>query len=198
MREHPAGVMRARRVAAFATCLLVLTACGGHSSSGASSAPRSTAPPSAGSSPTLNAPQYRAVKVSAATRRASQVAAHAYLAGSLQILASPGTKVERHQAIAGSALQDLLAMRREYAANHYRVVGRPQVVSQKIIKRQTHPTRLVVAACLDNSDVKVLNKKGKRVVRSQGTERVMNLLTLTLTSGRWVVTRTTLPANPSC
>ncbi|MGC4110227.1 MAG: hypothetical protein QM747_07340 [Nocardioides sp.] len=189
-------------VGATATALLLLglTACGGHSGSDAGSSPRSSAPTTApvAPTPTLKPHHYRAIHVDAGTRRASVTSTHAYVVGSMRLLASPDSKATPETSIAGTALQSLLAMRREYASNHYRVVGRPEVVSQKVIKRQSDPERLVVAACLDNSAVKVLDKNGHRVKSSQGPQRVMNILTLTRRGGSWVVTGQDLPANPTC
>lgn len=194
--------MRERTVAtaAVATSLLLcLAACGGHDSSNASSSPRTSAPTSPGTTtPTLKAPHYRAVRVDASTLHASQATTHSYVAGSMALLASPQGKPASQPTIAGTALANLLEMRQEYADKHYRVVGRPKVVSQKVIRRQSHPERLVVAACLDNSKVKVLDKFGKPVTSSRGPERVMNLLTLTLRGGHWVVTKSALPDNPTC
>lgn len=178
--------------------LLGLTACGGHGSSGASSAPRTSAPTSPSSTPTLTAPHYKTVHVDARTRRASQATTRAYTAGSMLVLASPGGPLPHQDTVTGPALASLLAMRREYAAKHYRVVGRPKVVSEKVIGRRAHPPRLVVAACLDNSAVKVVDKHGTPVTTSPGPTRVMNLLTLVLRDGHWVVTRSTLPTNPTC
>ncbi len=187
----------ARAVAAVAMCpvLLGVAACGSHQST-AAPAPTISTTPTAGSTP--QAPHYRSVEVDAHTLRASRSAARSYLTGSVGLLASPETKPGPHPAIAGSALQSLLAMRSDYASKHYRVVGRPTIVTQQVIKRQKRPPRLVIAVCLDNSDVKVLDKNGKPVTTSAGPERVMNLMTLTRRNSRWVVTASALPDNPTC
>ena len=178
--------------------LLAVAACGSHDSTGAASAPRPTSSSTPTAGPTPRAPHYRAVKVDPHTLHATRAAARSYLAGSVRLLASPGGKPGRHPAISGSALQSLLVMRSDYASKHYRVVGSPRILTQQVIKHHAHPQRLVVAACLDNSAVKVLDKHGKPVATSPGPERVMNLLTLTLRDGRWVVTGTALPTDPTC
>jgi len=187
-------------VAASAVCtlLLGLTACGGHGSEGAASAPRSTTPTTPTDSPSLTKPHYSTVKVPARTKRATRAAAHTFVADSVRLLAAPGSALGSHPAISGAALQDLIAMRDEYASKHYHVEGRPTIVSQQVIKQQQHPPRLVVAACVDNSSVTVLDKNGQPVTASRGPQRVMNLLTLTLRNGHWVVTRSSLPMNPTC
>jgi hypothetical protein len=192
--------MRRSLGVALTLCPLLfgLAACGGSDSSGATSAARSTAPTTPAGSPTPDTPHYRTVQVGTRTERASRVAAHSYVADSVRLLAAPDSALGRHPTISGPALQSLLAMRREYASKNYHVVGRPEVVQQQVIRHQTHPERLVVAACLDNSGVKVLDSKDEPVATSPGPQRVMNLLTLEQRDGRWVVTRTTLPDDPTC
>lgn len=185
---------------ATATLLLSLTACGGHDSSDASRRHSHSTPPSAPpvTTPTFKPSHYHGVHVDATTRRAAHTTTQSYLAGFNRLLARPTHKRPHQQVIAGPALANLLEMRKEYAGKHYRVVGEPKIVSQKVIKRRAHPPLLVVATCLDNTAVKVLDKHGQQVTTSAGPARVMNLLTLVFRDGHWLVTHSSLPTNPAC
>lgn len=177
---------------------LLVSGCGGHGSEASPNAsPGSASPTQATASPSPQS--YRAVKVKPATKKASRRATAAYLSLSTTVLANPRQRAEHsHPLISGSAFEALQAMRTEYASKHYRVVGKPTVVSEKVIKRQTRPERLVVAACLDNSHVRVLDKSGEPVLTSRASARSLNLITLRKHGGHWVVESARFPDNPDC
>lgn len=177
---------------------LLVSGCGGHGSEASPAAsPGSASPTQATASPSPH--HYRAVKVEPATKKASRRATAAYLSLSTKVLANPRQQAgHSHPLISGPAFEALQAMRTEYASKHYRVVGKPVVVSEKVIRRQTRPERLVVAACLDNSHVRVLDKSGEPVLTSRASVRSLNLLTLRKHGDHWVVEGTRFPDNPNC
>lgn len=140
----------------------------------------------------------KSVAVRPVTKQAADRATVAYLAASGRALADPRTKLGHHPAIRGPAWQSLIAMRSEYASKHYRVIGEPIVVSEKVVNRQLRPPRLVVAACLNNSRVHVLDKDGRAVPTPGAPARSLNLFTLERRAGHWFVIGSSFPNDPDC
>lgn len=165
-----------------------------HSGSSSPSPTRRT--PSSTTPPTRD---YDAVPVSRHAKKASRKATRAYVAYYTDALSMPSKKLVRSRIpLTGSALRSLLTLRTEYASKHYRVVGKSKVVSDKVIRYRQKPTLLVVAVCLDNSSVRVVDRDGNRVLTSNGPERVWNLLRIVRKSGKLVVTEASIPSRPDC
>lgn len=210
--DQPQAANRTGRAVAAgcaALCLtLTLGACGpssGHPSDArptGSSTPSHPAPaltPPATDSPSPEAPTHlRSVTVRPVTKQAAHRATVAYLVASGKVLADPRTKLDHHSAVRGPAWQSLIAERTEFASKHYRVVGEPVVVSEKVVQRQLRPTQLVVAACLDNSRVRVLDRNGRTVPTPDASVRSLNLFTLERRAGHWFVVGSSFPSDPDC
>ena len=99
--------------------------------------------------------------------------------------------------VTGPALEALLNTVAEYDQNGWRVVGRPRVVAEEVIRHDKDT--VVVRACLDNSKVKVLDSEDEVVPNSRPkVKKTLNVLTLTHAKGEWVVSDQRPAAKPDC
>ncbi len=102
--------------------------------------------------------------------------------------------------VAGDARRAVLNSVAELHSNHWHQVGRPRLVSEHVLAYHPHasPPRLTVAACLDTSDVRLVDRAGGTVPNSAVGYRSWNYLTLVRRGAGWVVTDQTFPDDPDC
>jgi hypothetical protein len=205
------------------TCLL-LTGCSGSgsssesgpspstgasASSGATSGGPASASPGAGSSASAGASaaptpaSLTPLKVPAKTRAAVRAGTVDYVGAVSAALGAPKTFVKRTTSkpagpMVGTALGQLTNQSQEYVQNGWHVVGRSRVVRSSVVGRSTKPPTLTVAACLDNSAVRVVDRSGKKLPASAANGRTLNILTLVLRHGEWVVANQSFPDDPDC
>lgn len=87
----------------------------------------------------------------------------------------------------------------EFAANGWSQVGAPIIASVHIVTppSRTSPTEVLVAACIDNSDVRVVDRDGHDL-RLSSPGRSLNLYVLRFVEERWVPAEHTFPDDPDC
>lgn len=104
-----------------------------------------------------------------------------------------------HPHITADALEDLVNQVAEFQDNGWKMVGEPEVVWQRVVRRSTSPSGVIVRACVDNSDVRVMDRNGDEVPNSRpSTPRTLNVLTVVRKDGRWVVADQRIAQNPDC
>jgi len=158
-----------------------------------------TAAPVEGQEPAEVDEESPEIRVTKPVSRLVNKGTDAYLDEADDALRSPDPKQPptSYDHVTGPALEALLNTVAEYDQNGWRVVGQPKVVSREVIHQNGHT--LVMRACLDNSKVKVLDAKGKRVPNSkQASARTLNILTLTRLKGEWVVSDQRPATKPDC
>lgn len=102
-------------------------------------------------------------------------------------------------AVTGAALEELRNRVVEYETSGWRVVGEPTVVRHRVVRYRKDPESAVVRACLDNSDVRVVDSEGRTVPGSRPAKpRSLNILTLVKTGDGWAVSEQRLAARPDC
>ncbi|WP_035782177.1 hypothetical protein, partial [Arthrobacter sp. H14] len=99
----------------------------------------------------------------------------------------------------GSAYDAVLASAAEFRENGWRQVGSPKVVSATVVEYESAstPKTMVVQACIDSSNVKVITDEGTSV-RSGPNRHALNTLTLVQQEDRWLVESVGFPDNPRC
>lgn len=108
-------------------------------------------------------------------------------------------KPKDHPHITGDALEDLFNQVAEFERNGWRMAGTPEIVRQRVVRRTSNPDGVVVRACVDNSDVRVVDRNGDEVPNSRAsTPRTLNVLTLVPKGDSWVVTDQRLAPKPDC
>jgi hypothetical protein len=111
-----------------------------------------------------------------------------------------GSLPDLSQVAIGAVLGELDATRAEFAALGWSQVGTPTIVDLRVVTPPTEqaPADAVVEACLDNSDVRIVDASG-RDVRAPGTPpRSLNIYVLRWTEDRWLVADHTFPDDPDC
>lgn len=96
------------------------------------------------------------------------------------------------------AFEEMIALQlQEYSDQGWTQEGSPEVVSVEIIE-ELPDGALLVNACIDSTDIKVLDDRG-RDMRGPGTpDRSMNTFTLIPGDGVWLVADQTFPEDPTC
>ncbi|MDO4898064.1 MAG: hypothetical protein Q3965_02040 [Rothia sp. (in: high G+C Gram-positive bacteria)] len=108
--------------------------------------------------------------------------------------------VARLEAVAtDSALDQYIATATEYAMNGWRVEGAPAVVGTPKVADGEYKSQQakILEVCLDSSEVKVLDPKGKQINSSQST-RSLNIFTLIENNGEWKIASQDFPNNADC
>lgn len=100
----------------------------------------------------------------------------------------------------GAALDAALAQAAEFDDNGWHQVGAPRIVSTRIVEdgRDEDPPRITISACVDSSDVDVVDASGVSVRHGSHPDRSRMLYTLVRRDGDWLVGRQTFPDDPEC
>ena len=162
----------------------------------------SSAAPGSGATTSGRPPKApKAVAVPARTAHQARQRTVSYVDTVTSVLADPTrTTAERTSPgpVTDHALAQLVNQATEYAANGWRVTGRPRVLSTTVVGRTRTPSTLTVDVCVDNSTVKVVDKRGVAVPGPASPARTRNLLTLVPRDGSWVISDQGFPDNPDC
>ena len=88
----------------------------------------------------------------------------------------------------------------EFEDNGWRQVGSPDVVASRVVFRRpdASPPRMRIAACVDSSDVDVVDASGDSVRNGTYAARSTMLFDLVLRHGDWLVQRQSFPDDPDC
>jgi hypothetical protein len=208
---------RPRRLVAVTGCslglVLALTGCGGGDDSKkptGSAAGTPTASPRAPDLPSTSAspvptPRVTAVAVPAAELVKAKTTTQGYLSAVSNLLATPKSSANKKTraaltpGVVGAALVALDNQALELAQANEHLEGSPKVVSSVVTSRTTNPPAMTVSVCLDNADVRVVNKQGKKLPRDPNVPtRTRNILHLVQRNGTWVVADQSFPDNPNC
>ena len=101
--------------------------------------------------------------------------------------------------VTGDALAALVNQVAEFQHSGWRLAGEPEVVWQRVVRATTDPEGVVVRACVDNSDVRVLDRNGDEVPNSRpSTTRTLNILTVVRVGDDWKVSDHALARRPDC
>ena len=113
---------------------------------------------------------------------------------------TPDSLPDLSQVATGAVLGELEATRAEFDTMGWTQVGTPVIAALRVVTPPTEaaPGDTVVEACLDNSDVRIVDSAGNDV-RTPGTPtRSLNIYTLRWAEGRWLVAEHTFPNDPNC
>lgn len=89
----------------------------------------------------------------------------------------------------------------ELESNGWQRTGAPVVVSVTVTEQEKDaaPPTATVEACIDSSDVQVLDASGEPLPKDPGAARALNIYHLVQNDdGSWIVASRTFPSNPSC
>lgn len=89
----------------------------------------------------------------------------------------------------------------ELESNGWERTGAPVVVSVMVTEQEQDaaPPTATVEACIDSSDVQVLDASGEPLPKDPGAARALNIYHLEQNEdGSWIVASRTFPSNPSC
>ena len=111
-----------------------------------------------------------------------------------------GSLPDLSQVAIGAVLGELDATRAEFEVMGWTQVGAPTIADLRVVTPPTEaaPTEVVVEACLDNSDVRIVDSAGNDVRTSTTAPRSLNIYVLRWTEGRWLVAEHTFPDDPDC
>ena len=151
-------------------------------------------------SPSASVEPGPSVPVPSAVRSEAAEAADDYLDTVGDVLEEPDPSSEETlPAVTGAALETLRNQIAEYDASGWKIVGEPVIVRQRVVTYSDDPPVAVVRACIDNSDVRVVDSTGKTVPGSTPVSpRTLNLFTLVKEKGAWAIAESRPAARPDC
>lgn len=202
---RPTPLGRLAAVACSGVLLLSAAACGGDdqgsgsSKGGSSGLPGSSEPDADGGVEPSAAPS--PIEVEKPVQRQARATTEDYLSTLADTLARPSVKkaMSAKGQVTGTALQALRNQAEELEVNQQRVEGRPTVVEVDVVARTKRPPTVTVAACLDSSEVEVVDARGKPVPgQATARQRALNLITLVQRGDRWLVSDVTFPDDADC
>ncbi|MDH2443057.1 hypothetical protein QDR37_03760 [Amnibacterium sp. CER49] len=186
---------------------LLLPAHPAHRTAAAPPAPTATSAPAHTTAPaprTTTAPLPASTTAALATRTITTRSATAAVATYVQAVDSvtPDSLTGAiTPVVAGQAKAELQAQQLEFESNGWTVHGTTRVDGVRVLgsdPASATPTARV-QACIDSSDVTLLDAHGKPVVaHPQAVRRALNLYSLAYTDGTWHIVAHSFPADPSC
>ncbi|WP_207345832.1 hypothetical protein [Arthrobacter sp. E3] len=113
--------------------------------------------------------------------------------------ATPAPAIFKELAI-GSAYDAMMANAEDFANNGWHQVGIPTIDSMTVTgyKPSATPPQATLNVCVDSSKVNVVTADGTVVRQGTAADRSMNILTVVLSDGKWLVSHESFPANPDC
>ena len=115
------------------------------------------------------------------------------------VLKEPDSTSRTVPSVTGAALEELHNRVVEYENSGWRVVGEAVIVRQKVVKYVEDPETAVVRACVDNSEVRVVDAKGNTVPGSKPARaRTLNVFTVVKEKDTWVISESRLASQPDC
>lgn len=173
---------------------------------GAASTSPSTAttpPPTVASAPPATTPPapVLAVPLPPADQAAAELNVKDFMAARAQALAAPVPDPANLQELAiGSAYDAMMANAGDFINNGWHQVGTPTVASIIVTgyEPSATPPQATLNVCVDSSAVTVLTADGTVVKAGTAGDRSMNILTVVLSGGKWLVSQESFPADPSC
>lgn len=102
--------------------------------------------------------------------------------------------------VAGAALGTIQNTAAEYATLGWTQRGVPEVVSTEVVglEEDAEPPTATVRVCLDFTDVDVVDSSGSSVLDPDAQQQVLQIWTLQLVDGRWVLVEQGFSAELSC
>lgn len=126
--------------------------------------------------------------------------ASTFLEESGRVLGSGGDADALADTATGPALDAARASAAEFADNGWHQVGQAELTSSKVVfyRPDASPPRMRIAACVDSSDVDVVDDAGDSVRHGSYAARSMMLFDLVREHGDWLVQRQSFPDDPDC
>lgn len=117
-----------------------------------------------------------------------------------RLLETPEATTGAPPLVTGAYASALEAQRAEFADMGWTQVGTPRVISLDILEEHPEetPPRAVIRACVDSSDVDILDENGDSLKNEGTPSRSASLYTLVQTDGTWSVDETTFAEDPDC
>lgn len=112
----------------------------------------------------------------------------------------PAQPLELDKVATGDALDDLNIQVTELTKGGLSQVGSPTVVSAEVTASDPNadPPTATVLACLDYSQVDLVNSAGQSAKDTTAPQRVSTILDLVEKDGTWLVSKRTFPDDPTC
>ncbi|UFU05726.1 hypothetical protein [Ruania halotolerans] len=164
-----------------------------------SAPPPSPSPPSSPSSPSTPAPQVPAQ--GAIDDDTAQTLLETYVTAVAEIAPDAEDVPERIDAVAGETIiAELEAELLELDSNGWTRTGSAVVDSASVIDQDSTATPPVatVHACIDSSEVRVLDSAGAPLPQDPSAARAVNIYTLHQVDGAWVIVSRTFGDDPAC
>lgn len=120
------------------------------------------------------------------------------LAHSSEVLAAPEDAIEPGNALASTALEDLQATAEEWGLLGYRQEGQAVLSDVTVLNVSDTGETMEVLACVDSSNVRVVDENGKEVSDEQAPARSRSIFELQFIEGKWKVTNQSFPEDPEC
>lgn len=100
----------------------------------------------------------------------------------------------------GPALDEVRGLVEEFEANGWTQTGAPVVRSATVVSvdQEGEPPSVVLEVCLDHSSVTITDVAGTSQVDPAAPKRALNLFTLHLVEGSWMVHERTFPVDTEC
>ena len=126
----------------------------------------------------------------------------AYVTAASEVSPDGGQVAQQVSAVAGDALIGELESRLlELESNGWTSSGVPRVVSATVIEQDdsADPPTATVEACIDASDVRVLDSAGDPLPSDTASARALNVYVINQQDdGSWILISHTFPDNPAC
>lgn len=107
---------------------------------------------------------------------------------------------ELPRTVTGAYAEALQARLAEFEDAGWTQVGTPVITSLELVEEHPDetPQRAVVLACVDSSDVDIVDADGNSLRNTGTPARTANLFTLVRENGTWSVADATFPEDPDC
>lgn len=115
-----------------------------------------------------------------------------------EVLAAPENTFEPGDALASTALEDLQATAEEWGLLGYRQEGKAVLSDVQVLTLSDTGEKMEVIACVDSSDVRIMDENGKEVADDQAPARSRSIFELQFLDGKWKVTNQSFPEDPEC
>lgn len=121
-------------------------------------------------------------------------------AGESEMLMDPVEEVSVARSATGAYAETLALRLDEFEDMGWTQMGTPTVTSLQILEEhlEEDPPRVIVLACIDSTNVQILDDRGNELRNAGTPARSSNLYTLVQEQGVWSITNATFPEDPDC
>lgn len=101
-------------------------------------------------------------------------------------LNDPGSQSDVSDVATGSYLESAIALVAQYEDEDLRQVGNVKIEDVTVVQ-ETADGKILVEACIDSSNVKILDENGKNARGKGNIDRARTIFTLTQLGGEWLI-----------